>query len=317
MRQADIDGSRIFSDTTVTRSPVVPIESTSGPCIVLINAQSSESVDRSTLSDEFSDTYINTIADQCANTIVVIHNAGVRLVDGFFDHENVTAILYAHTPGQASGDALVELLYGRQSPSGRLPYTVAHHEADYGSLLYPDLPTEHDPQYAQSEFTEGVFIDYRRFIKEDITPRFAFGYGLTYSEFRYSNFEISKMTDACFDFAPPDAHITAPPPGGLASLHDVLVRASVTVTNVGHVAAAEVPQIYVDIPGSGVSRALRGFDKRLLQPSESAILTFDLRRRDLSLWDAQMQLWMLQAGGYEIVVGKNVLDIQGRAMLYI
>lgn len=316
VRQARIDGTILYSDVTVTMNPVVQADS--GVCVVFINAQSSESVDRSTLADEFSDNYVNSVADRCASTVVVIHNAGVRLVDRFFDHENVTAIIYGHTPGQASGDALVELMYGRQSPSGRLPYTVAHSEADYGSLLSPDLPTEQDPQYAQSNFDESVFIDYRRFIKEGIEPRFAFGYGLTYSEFSYSGFAISKVTNARFDLAPPDSNLaTPPPPGGLASLYDILVTASVTVTNIGSVTAAEVAQLYVHIPGSGVSRALRGFEKRLLQAGESAIYTFDLRRRDLSMWDTQKQQWMLQHGEYEVVVGKSVIDIQGFTTLKI
>lgn len=314
LRQAVADGTKVHNDTRVTMDPAV--EDGSGVCVVFINAQSSESADRSNLADELSDNYVNTIADQCANTIVVIHNAGVRLVDRFFDHANITAILYAHTPGQASGDALVELLYGRQSPSGRMPYTVAYSEDDYGSLLRPDLPTEQDPQYAQSNFTEGAFIDYRRFMKEGIAPRFEFGYGLTYSNFGYSNFSVSKVPNGRFDLAPPDSNeLTSSPEGGLASLYDVLATACVTVTNTGTVAAAEVAQLYINIPGSGVGRALRGFDKKLLQPGESAEYTFDLKRRDLSAWSTEAQLWMLQEGQYEIVVGKSVLDIQETVML--
>ncbi|PPJ59718.1 hypothetical protein CBER1_10807 [Cercospora berteroae] len=316
LRQAVSDGTKVYNDSRVTTAPVV--EDGSGVCVVLINAQSSESADRTTLADKFSDDYVSTIADQCANTIVVIHNAGVRLVDRFFDHENVTAILYAHTPGQSSGDALVELLYGRQSPSGRMPYTVAHAETDYGSLLLPDLPTEQDPQYAQSDFVEGVFIDYRRFMNEGIAPRFEFGYGLTYSNFSYSNFTVAKVAGARFDLAPPDSNLSMPPPeGGLASLYDVLATACVTVTNTGNAAAAEVAQLYVNVPGGGVEQALRGFHKELLQPGESAEYTFDLKRRDLSLWSTEKQHWMLQEGQYEIMVGKSVLDIQATAAISV
>ncbi|KJX96952.1 beta-glucosidase like protein [Zymoseptoria brevis] len=316
LRQALSDGTKVYNDTRVTDSPVV--EDGSGVCLVFINAQAAEAAERTTLADEFSDNYVDAVASQCANTVVIIHNAGIRLVDRFFDHENITAILYGHTPGPASGDALVELLYGRQSPSGRLPYTVAHDEADYGSLLRPDLPTEQDPQYAQSNFTEGVFIDYRRFIKEGITPRFEFGYGLTYSNFSYSNFSVSKVPNARFDLAPPGSKSSAKAPeGGLASLYDVLATACVTVTNTGKAAAAEVAQLYVNIPSSGVERALRGFDKKLLQPGESTEYTFDLKRRDLSLWSTEKQDWMLQDGQYEIVVGKSVLNVQGTAVFSV
>lgn len=314
--QSSGDGTVLYTDFIPTTSPVLQHES--DVCLVLLNAFSGEGADRSTLADEFSDMYINAIADQCSNTIVVINNAGTRLVDRFIDHENVTAVLFAHVPGQASGDALVEVLYGVQSPSGRLPYTVPHNESDYGALLNPSLPTPENPQYAQSNFSEGVFIDYKHFIKENITPRYAFGYGLTYSNFSYSNFSIAKIPGARFDSLPPDSNLATPaPPGGLASLYNVLARASVTVKNTGEVAAAEVAQLYVDIPGSGVSRALRGFDKKLLQPGESAEYTFDLMRRDLSSWDVVKQHWVLPTGSFGVVVGKSVLDVQGSATMDI
>ncbi|KAG6304143.1 hypothetical protein E4U09_000052 [Claviceps aff. purpurea] len=87
--------------------------------------------------DDYTDTLIKRIADQRANTIVVLHNAGIRTVDGFVDHPNVTALLFAHLPGEDSGEALVSLLWGHSNPSGKLPYTVAHSPADYGALLNP------------------------------------------------------------------------------------------------------------------------------------------------------------------------------------
>lgn len=315
-RQARADRTEIHADFSATTSPVV--QHRSDACLVLVNAFASEGIDRNTLADDFTDTYITAIANQCSNTIVAFTNAGTRLVDRFIDHENVTAVLLGHVPGQASGDALVEVLYGFQSPSGRLPYTVAHREVDYGNLLSPDLPTTEHPQFAQSEFSEGVFIDYKHFIKEKITPRFAFGYGLTYSEFTYSDFGVEKIPGASFVALPPDSHLaTPPPPGGLASLYDVLVRARVIVRNSGSVAAAEVAQLYVNIPGSGVSRSLRGFDKKLLQAGESAEFTFDLRRRDLSVWDVERQHWVLPRGRFEVVVGKSVLDVQGTVVMEV
>lgn len=316
VRRASADGTAVHADFTATESPVVTHNSDA--CLVLVNAFAAEGADRNTLADEYTDAYINAIADQCSNTIVAFTNAGVRLVDRFIDHENVTAVLFSHVPGQASGDALVEVLYGVQSPSGRLPYTVAHNESDYGNLLGPALPTAENPQFAQADFTEGVFIDYKRFIKEKISPRFAFGYGLTYSNFSYSDFSVEKIPKASFGQLPPDSNLaTPPPPGGLASLYDVLARARVTVLNSGAVAAAEVAQLYVHIPDSGVERALRGFEKKLLLPGESAEFTFDLRRRDLSTWDVQKQNWVLPRGPFEVVVGKSVLDIQGAVMMEV
>jgi hypothetical protein len=82
------------------------------------------------------------VASQCNNTMVFIHSTGVRLVDRWIDHLNITAVIFAHLPGQYSGNSLTETVYGRQSPSGRLPFTVAKNESDYGSLLRPTLPDE-------------------------------------------------------------------------------------------------------------------------------------------------------------------------------
>ncbi|UJO21588.1 putative beta-glucosidase M [Fulvia fulva] len=302
-RQTDIDGTILYTDF-VTQDPVVQ---DSDACLVLINAQSAETADRSRLADEYSDTLVTNVASKCSNTIVVIHNAGIRLVDRWIDHSNITAAIYAHLPGQASGDALVEILYGRQSPSGRLPYTVAKQEADYGTLLNATLPDAQNPQYSQSNFTEGVHIDYRDFIKRDIVPRFAFGYGLTYTTFTYSNLSVALNDAVNCSLAPPDAG-SKTSEGGLASLYDYVAAASITVTNTGDVAAAEVAQLYLGIPNSGVAKALRGFEKHWIQPGGSASYSFPLRRRDLSVWDTERQMWMMQEGEYKVYVGKSVLD---------
>ncbi|CRG87865.1 beta-glucosidase [Talaromyces islandicus] len=281
-------------------------------CLVFINAMSSESWDRSTLADNYSDTLILNVASQCDNTIVVIHNAGIRLVDRWIEHENVTAVIFAHLPGQESGNSLTEVLYGRQSPSGRLPYTVAKSEEDYGTLLNPTLPDSENFFYSQSNFTEGLNIDYKHFIQADITPRFAFGYGLTYSDFMYSDLNVVKNSTVDTSSLPPDAvapdHVS--PEGGLASLYDIVATVEATVTNTGSVAAAEVAQLYIGIPCGGLPKALRGFDKQLIQPGESTTVSFPLRRRDLSTWDTVQQQWVLPRGSYGVMVGKSVLDIQ-------
>lgn len=104
---------------------------------MLINQFDSEAFERTELSDAASDQLVKNVANKCGNTVVIIHNAWIRLVDNWIEHPNVTAVMYAHLPGQESGDALVDILYGNVSPSGRLPYTVAKNESDYGNLLRP------------------------------------------------------------------------------------------------------------------------------------------------------------------------------------
>lgn len=110
--------------------------------------------------------------------MVILHNAGIRTVDAWIENPNVTAVIYAHLPGQNSGRALTNLMFGDRSFSGRMPYTVAKQPADYGALLNPvgaGPAGSLEYYYPQDNFSEGVYIDYRAFIARDIQPRFEFG----------------------------------------------------------------------------------------------------------------------------------------------
>ncbi|KAH8845517.1 hypothetical protein MCOR27_009548 [Pyricularia oryzae] len=300
---------RAYDDDTLlawdVQNHAPDVNAASEACIVFINAQATEGWDRKNLTDSYSDNLVNVVAEQCNNTMVVVHAAGVRLVDAWYDHPNITAVVLAHLPGQDSGRSLVEVMYGKQSFSGRLPYTVAKREADYGSLLDPVFPSDETPYYPQSNFTEGVYIDYKHFLKHNITPRFEFGFGLTYTNFEYANLTISVDEQAASSELPPRQSEILP--GGLVSLWDEVVRVSCTVTNVGDVAAAEVAQLYLGVPG-GPERVLRGFEKRVLEPGEGTVFEFALTRRDVSSWDVVRQGWVLQRGSYEVYVGKSVLD---------
>ncbi|KAI5249197.1 putative beta-glucosidase [Aureobasidium subglaciale] len=310
--QAAIDGTVLYTDFT-PQNPT--IRDSRSPCLVFVNSQSSESWDRSKLADVYSDTLVTNVASQCMNTMVIIHSAGVRLVDRWIDHPNITAVIYANLPGQYSGNSLTEIMYGRQSPSGRLPFTVAKNESDYGSLLRPTLPDRTNPQYSQSDFTEGLFIDYKRFNQQKITTRFAFGHGLTYSNFSYSSLQISISASAIRSAAPPISTSGIVSEGGTTFLYDNIAMVSVSVGNTGSVVAAEVAQLYLGIPGSGVPKVLRGFEKQLIQPGTSVTMVFSLRRRDLSIWNVIRQQWMLPSGNFNVMVGKSVLDIQVQGTL--
>ncbi|KAI7136633.1 putative beta-glucosidase, partial [Hortaea werneckii] len=265
------------------------------------------------IRDEYSDTLVQNVASQCKNTIVVIHNAGVRLVDTWIENPNVTAVIFAHVPGQMNGEALATILYGEQSPSGRLPYTVAKTEADYGDLLSPSLPSAETPLYPQSTFDEGLFIDYKHFIQQDIVPRYPFGYGLTYTNFTYSNLSMRLAEGATTSALPPAFQssntTTALPQGGNPALFDHLATISVQITNSGLVAAAEVAQLYIEVASSDLPLALRGFEKKLLIPGETETFSFPLRRKDLSVWDVGQQEWVLSKGPHGVKVGKSVGEI--------
>ncbi|OQE24386.1 hypothetical protein PENSTE_c007G02745 [Penicillium steckii] len=283
-------------------------------CVVFINEAASEGWDRPYLADPSSDKLVKNVAAKCSNTMVVIHNAGLRLVDEWVENPNITAVIYAHLPGQDSGRALVEVMYGKQSPSGRLPYTVARKESDYKDLLEPVVTSGTENEYyPQSNFSEGIYIDYKAFIRNDIKPRFEFGYGLTYSNFSYSDLETGVSSNANLQYEPA-GNRTENVEGGLEALWDVIASVNCTVSNTGKVHAAEVAQLYVGIPG-GPPKVLRGFEKRTIEAGEKEHIQFELTRRDLSQWDTEKQAWGLQTGKYSIYVGKSVLDIQLHGIL--
>jgi beta-glucosidase len=143
-------------------------------------------------------------------------------------------------------------------------------------------------------------------VKEGIEPRFAFGFGLTYTEFEYSGLVVDVDTTATASRLPPKPEIVLQ--GGIDSLWDEVARVRCTVENVGDVGAKEVAQLYIGIPG-GPDKVLRGFEKQLLTPDEQGVFEFVLTRRDLSTWNVVEQMWELQRGSYQIYVGKSVTDL--------
>lgn len=168
--------------------------------LVFVNADSGEGYltvdtnfgDRNNLTLwQDGDALIRNVSANCNNTIVVIHSVGPVLVNSFYDSENVTAILWAGLPGQESGNAIADILYGRRNPGGKLPFTFGRDAAEYGpDLIYEPIAGRNSPQ---DNFEEGVFIDYRAFDKKNITPVYEFGFGLTYTTFSYSNIKVTKL----------------------------------------------------------------------------------------------------------------------------
>lgn len=133
-------------------------------------------------------TLIKNVTSQCNNTVVVMHTVGAVLVDEWYQNPNVTAIVWAGIPGQESGNAIVDVLYGKVNPGGKTPFTWGASREDYGTdIIYEPNNGANAPQ---DDFTEGIFIDYRAFDRADETPIYEFGYGLSYTTFEYSNIQV-------------------------------------------------------------------------------------------------------------------------------
>ncbi|KAI0199614.1 glycoside hydrolase family 3 protein [Astrocystis sublimbata] len=143
------------------------------------------------------DQLIKTVSSLCNNTIVVIHSVGPTLVTDWYDSPNITAIVWAGLPGQESGRGLVDVLYGKVNPAARTPFTWAAKREDYGAdVLYKPNNGNGAPQ---QDFTEGNFIDYRALDKAKIKPIFEFGFGLSYTSFKYSNIKVEKTNAGLYE----------------------------------------------------------------------------------------------------------------------
>ncbi|KAJ4005979.1 glycoside hydrolase 3 [Fusarium irregulare] len=281
------DGSWVNWDLTSANPSV---NGASDVCLVFINAMATEGWDRDGLHDDFSDALILNVAQKCSNTIVAIHAAGIRLVDQWIEHPNITATIIAHLPGQDSGEALVKLLYGEADFSGKLPYTIAKNESDYN--VYEPCGVEEGSTDPQCDFEEGVYLDYRSFDDRGVEPRFEFGYGLSYTQFEYSSLSVKMETQSSAE----------------TDLWDTYATVQATVSNVGERSGEEVVQLYVAIPNSP-PKQLRGFEKVKLDKGDSVEVPFEITRRDLSVWDVVKQDWVLQSGNYTIFVGASSRDL--------
>ncbi|OQE92991.1 hypothetical protein PENNAL_c0006G08546 [Penicillium nalgiovense] len=174
-------------------------------CLVFVNADGGEGfirsggidADRNDLFLQKNGTQlVEGVAKHCGGgqgkTVVIVHSIGPVVMESWIGLPGIHAVLYANLPGQESGHALMDVLFGDVDASGRLPYTIGRSLVDYGpgaQVLY-----EHpDPSIPQVDLDQGLYIDYRYFDKFNITPRFEFGFGLSYTTFDYSALSIEKL----------------------------------------------------------------------------------------------------------------------------
>lgn len=191
-------------------------------CFVFINADAGEGYiadagikgDRNDLNaHKDGDDLVVSVASSCSRTIVVVHAVGPILMEEWADHPNVKAILHAHLPGQESGNALVDILFGDENPSGKLPYTIGKTLEDYGpgaQILYDVNAIPPQQNFSDA----GLYIDYRHFDKEGITPRYPFGFGLSYTKFRFDKRSLKIETVGKLDELPaprPSQPLVEPP----------------------------------------------------------------------------------------------------------
>ncbi|KAK6076215.1 beta-glucosidase g [Seiridium cupressi] len=278
-------------------------------CIVFLKTWAEEGSDREHLTVDWDgEEVVTSVASYCNNTVVVTHSSGINTLP-FADNPNVTAILAAHYPGQESGNSIVDVLYGDVNPSGRLPYTIAYNGTDYNAPPTTAINTTGIDDW-QSWYDEKLEIDYRYFDAQNISVRYEFGFGLSYTTFEISDIQAEALVEDITAAA----EIQETTPGGNPALWESIYNVTISLCNTGDVADAAVPQLYVSFPESAPEgtppKQLRGFEKVVLEAGETQTVAFELMRRDLSYWDIISQQWLIPTGEFDLSVGFSSRDLK-------
>lgn len=294
-------------------------------CLVFLKTWAAEGEDRTSLASDWrGDEVVEAVAAVCPNTIVVTQSTGINLMP-WADHENVTAILASHLSGEEIGNSLVDILYGDYNPSGHLPYTIAYNATDYDfAPVTTNVSNSTDTNAWQADFTERLLIDYRYFDYHNMSVRYEFGFGLSYTTFALSSLAISSLANDTITPFPAAEKTNTTSPGGNANLWTALYKVSVQVSNTGGIAGAAVPQLYLTLPATtGYAgeetpvKQLRGFEKIELAANGTQTVEFELMRRDISFWDVVAQDWQVPTGTFGVKVGFSSRDIQAEGSFVI
>lgn len=201
--------------------------------------------------------------------------------------KKIPAILQTWYGGSAAGDAIADILTGKANPSGKLPVTYGQKLSDYGSHSFGAICYPGDT--INEVYKEDIYVGYRWFDKKNIKPLFPFGYGLSYTSFRYGKASISGTT-----------------------LTDSLV-VSIPVTNTGKVSGKEVVQLYIGDPVCSVDRPekeLKGFQKVSLLPGETKNVSFVITSELLKFYSPEKGGWTYEAGLFKAFIGASSRDIK-------
>lgn len=186
-------------------------------------------------------------------------------------NDNIPAIVEAWFPGEAGGKAVADVLFGNYNPAGRLPITVPKSVGQL-PIYYNQKPSA-----------------IHRYVKESEKPLYPFGYGLSYTTFKYSNLKLSAQNIK----------------------NDESVVVSVDVTNTGDYDGEEVVQLYINDIYSSVTtprKTLKGFKRLMIEKGETKEVTFNLTPEELAIWDRNMKK-TVELGEFEVMVGGNSIDL--------
>jgi beta-glucosidase len=228
------------------------------------------------------DQLVTAMAKTNPKTIVTVTSGGNVDSSKWFD--SISGYLQAWYGGQASGRGLAEIIFGDVNPSGHLPVTFERRAADSPSFhsYYPEGPSN------QIKYIDGIFVGYRGFEKNNTAPLFPFGFGLSYTTFRFSNLKVRTGPEQCSAVVEFD------------------------VTNTGTRNGADVAQVYVTEDHPKVDRPrheLKQFDRVELAPGETKRISLSLDGRAFAYWGVSAKKWKIDPGTFTISIGDSLASL--------
>ncbi len=229
---------------------------------------------------------IEAVAKANKNTVVVLITGAPVTMNGWINE--VPGLVQAWFGGDESGNAVADVLLGRHDPSGRLPITFPAKWSDcsaYSSYKHQD---------SVSVYSDGIFVGYRWFDKHNIKPLFPFGYGLSYTNFKFSSLKIVPKADE----------------------YEIMFD----VTNTGRVEGVAIPQMYVHDPDPAADapvKELKRFDRIKLAPGQTTAVRFTVDKSTFAHYNSVQGKWLTHPGEYDVLIGSSSRDIELRGALKI
>ena len=231
------------------------------------------------------DQLIKRVAEVNSNVIVILQSGGPIEMPWLKD---VKAVLQMWYPGQELGNSFADIIFGDVSPGGRLPQTFPKKLLDNSSFSHD--PISYPGEDGVVRYDEGVFVGYRHHDTHEILPKFPFGFGLSYSVFKWEKPKISNTT-----------------------LSEQKIQVSIEIKNIGLVKASEVVQLYMQPIGSKVDRPkkeLCDFAKIYLEPDKSGVVNLEVGLKSLSYFDVDAGEFIADKGKYELLLAASSQDIR-------
>ncbi|MEN8117222.1 MAG: glycoside hydrolase family 3 C-terminal domain-containing protein [Bacteroidota bacterium] len=226
---------------------------------------------------------LNEVLKVNKNIVVTLNNGSAMLISDWID--KVPAVVDALYPGEQGGTALAQILFGEINPSGKLPFTWMKRWEDHPAAK--TYPGEREEAY----YSEGIFMGYRHWDKNNIDPLYEFGYGLSYTTFEYSGMKLSTDKIAQND----------------------TLKISLTVKNTGNIDGDEIVQLYISDKEASVERevkALKEFTRVSLKAGESKEVSFKIDNSALWFYDTETKNWKTEPGKFKVLAGASSRDIR-------